>query len=156
MRKYSIDEFPQFFNVLAGTMSFIGPRAYYPYEIAEQLEIVRPHSGQHHAAGRLQFAQLERRACQHTQEGAVHVLTMLEIEHKAAFALPSHLGKKIPQACAVLKASAPLDAHQHRICRRIDEKSGFGGRIGHGYYKGPKADRSFESIINRIQLRATI
>jgi lipopolysaccharide/colanic/teichoic acid biosynthesis glycosyltransferase len=38
MRKYSIDEFPQFFNVLAGTMSFIGPRAYYPYEIAEQLE----------------------------------------------------------------------------------------------------------------------
>ncbi len=33
IRKYSIDEFPQFFNVLKGEMSFVGPRAYRPDEL---------------------------------------------------------------------------------------------------------------------------
>jgi len=36
IRKHSIDETPQFFNVLKGEMSLVGPRAYYPDELKEQ------------------------------------------------------------------------------------------------------------------------
>lgn len=36
IRKYSIDEVPQFINVLRGEMSIVGPRAYYPDELHEQ------------------------------------------------------------------------------------------------------------------------
>jgi len=35
IRKYSIDEFPQVFNVLIGDMSFVGPRALRPDEFDE-------------------------------------------------------------------------------------------------------------------------
>lgn len=36
IRKYSIDEVPQFINVLKGEMSIVGPRAYHPDELQEQ------------------------------------------------------------------------------------------------------------------------
>lgn len=36
IRKHSIDEIPQFFNVIKGEMGLVGPRAYYLFELAEQ------------------------------------------------------------------------------------------------------------------------
>lgn len=38
IRKPSLDEFPQLFNIFKGEMSIVGPRAYYPFELKEQQE----------------------------------------------------------------------------------------------------------------------
>lgn len=43
IRKHSLDEVPQFFNILKGEMSMVGPRAYYPDELREQ-QLRYPHT----------------------------------------------------------------------------------------------------------------
>ena len=39
LRRFSLDELPQIFNILKGEMNIVGPRAYYPDELKEQQKV---------------------------------------------------------------------------------------------------------------------
>ena len=48
IRKYSIDELPQFYNILKGDMSLIGPRPERPYFVNQFKETVPKYMIKHH------------------------------------------------------------------------------------------------------------
>ena len=94
MRRHSLDEFPQFWNVLVGDMSLVGPRP----ELVEVVERYEPWQHQRHLVkpGLTGLWQVSRRG-----EGLMYLYTDLDLEYISTMSFRSDVGillKTLPAA----------------------------------------------------------
>lgn len=104
IRKTSIDELPQFINILKGDMSMVGPRAYFPFELRDQQKVFpesRPYvdrllkikpglTGPWQVGGRSEVGFVER--------------TRMDAEYATRRSIPYDIGLILKTPSAVLQA----------------------------------------------------